>query len=273
MFDSARPATRFDLHVHSTCSDGRFDPHEVLVRAARGGLDVVALTDHDLPTALPPGEHRLEGRTLHVLAGAEVSGQHDGHEYHLLVYFPGEVPEGFRAFCHGQCAERLARYETARRALGIVGLPEPSEAARRGEQALTRHHLARAMIGLGEATSVADAFARHLGHHRAIVPKVSIPFVEAIAIAREHGGVTSWAHPPVEALHAVPTFARAGLQGLEAWRPAVSGADRRRLRRLAREHGLFLTGGSDWHGWGDPDDLGLFGVERRELTEFCAALG
>ncbi|MEO0601169.1 MAG: PHP domain-containing protein [Myxococcota bacterium] len=273
MFDSAPPATRFDLHLHSTRSDGRFAPDEVLRRAARGRLDVIALTDHDLATSLTPGPHEIEGRTLYLLAGAEISAVHEGHEYHLLVYFPGEVPSGFVDFCRSQCAERVRRYEAARSALGVDGLPAPTKAARHGDQALTRHHLARAMVDRGAATSIADAFARHLSHHHGTVPKLTIPFVDAIRLARDHGGVTSWAHPPMEGLGAVPTFAQAGLQGLEAWRPAVSGPDRRRLRRLARQHGMFLTGGSDWHGWGNPDDLGLFGVERRELVDFCAALG
>jgi len=273
MFDDHPPATRFDLHMHSTRSDGRFAPDEVIRRAARGGLDVIAITDHDLPPELPPGPREVEGRTLHVLAAAEVTGVHEGREYHLLVYFPGEVPEGFRAFCREQCRERLERYETVRRSLDVDGLPEPDEAARTGGRALTRHHLARALVARQQATSVADAFARHLSHRHGRVPRFSRSFVDAIRTARAHGGVASWAHPPMEGLDAVPTFAAAGLQGLEGWRPSVSGPDRRRLRRLARKHGLFLTGGSDWHGWGDPDDLGLFSVERRELVEFCRALG
>ncbi|MEN0067938.1 MAG: PHP domain-containing protein [Myxococcota bacterium] len=272
MLGSLGPAARFDLHMHSNRSDGRFEPEEVLRRAARGGLDVIALTDHDLPTALAPGPRQVEGRTLHLVAGAEVSATHEGHEYHLLVYFAGEVPAGFRAFCAEQCKERVDRYEATRTTLSIEGLPAPSAAARQGEQALTRHHLARSMVEQGHATSVADAFARHLSHRHGKVRKMSMPYVEAIRLARDHGGITSWAHPPMEGLRAVPAFAKAGLHALEAWRPPVSGSDRRRLRRLARDHGLFLTGGSDWHGWGDPDHLGLFAVERRELNDFCEAL-
>lgn len=272
MLASARPATRFDLHLHSTRSDGRFAPEEVLRRAAAGGLDVIALTDHDLPTALPPGPREVDGRSLFVIAGAEISAVHEGYEHHLLVYFPDTVPDAFRAFCVRQCQERVERYEAARMVLAHPDLPEATDAARRGEQALTRHHLARAMVQLGEATSVAEAFARHLSHRHGTVAKLSTRYVDAIRIARETGGIPVWAHPPMEALGHLPAFVDAGLRGLEAWRPAVSGGDRRRLRRLARDHGLFLTGGSDWHGWGDPDDLGLFAVERRELDDFCQAL-
>ena len=98
------PSTRFDLHLHSLRSDGRFSPEEVLARCAAGGLDVVAITDHDLTLPVPAGKHTFGGRTVTLLAGAEISGMYEGVEYHLLVYFPGQAPEGFRDFCAAQCA-------------------------------------------------------------------------------------------------------------------------------------------------------------------------
>ena len=114
-----RPGSRFDLHLHTTSSDGKFDPEEVITRCARGGLDVIALTDHDFATAIPAGPRRIAGRDIHVLAGAEISGVHDGTEYHLLVYFPGPLPLSFRAFCRRQCLERAVRYEDNQRSSGL----------------------------------------------------------------------------------------------------------------------------------------------------------
>ncbi len=273
MIATLPPSTRIDLHVHTDRSDGRFGTEEVLKRAARGGLDVVALTDHDLQPDLQPGPHQIEGRTIHVLAGAEVSGVHDGREYHLLVYFPSAVPEGFRDFCRQRCQERATRYTEALRRLELDGLrPAPPE-AQRGDKALTRLHLARAIEQAGHATSRADAFGRYLSASRGMVPTMSTPFTEAIRIGRSFGGLTAWAHPPKPAVDAyLPTFAAAGLQGLEVLRPTVRGQDRRRLRRLARDHDLVLTGGSDWHGWSDPEGLGLFRVEARDVRPFLERL-
>ena len=114
----------FDLHMHSDRSDGRFSPEEVLERAVEGGLQVVALTDHDLIGAVDPGLHRIGTRDLHVLAGAEISGTHDGREFHLLVYFPGEPPAGFVDF------------KELMRLLGDVGvMPQTKE-----EQVKLRRH-------------------------------------------------------------------------------------------------------------------------------------
>lgn len=268
------PATakRFDLHLHSDRSDGELPPEAVLERCAEGGLQVVALTDHDLSTELEPGTWELGGRQLTLIAGCEVSGAHDDHEYHLLVYFPRTIPDAFRAFCVDRVRERAQRYQHAVDSLALPGLPDADADAAQGLRALTRHHLARALVDAGHACDLRDAFRRYADHHHGHVRTLSLPFVDAIRIAREAGGVTSWAHPPLAALEAhLPTFVAAGLQGLEGLRPCMTSADRRRVARFAHQHRLFLTGGSDWHGWHAPDP-GLFSVDRQALAGFLAAL-
>lgn len=263
---------RFDLHLHSRRSDGELDPEELLATCAAGGLDVVALTDHDLASDLPIGRSSIGGRTITLLRGAEVSGVHEGQEQHLLVYFPGEPPASFRAFCEERCRERAERYERAMERLGLPGLTEPDDEARCGQRALTRQHLAQDLVRAGHVRSLGEAFRRYVGDAQGTVPTVSLPFVDAIRIAREAGGVTSWAHPTTLAVRRwLPTFAAAGLQGVETERPSLSAADRRQLRKAARAQGLFVTGGSDWHGFGAPRP-GLFAVDRSELGPFLAAL-
>jgi len=267
MFGSLHPHTRFDLHLHTDRSDGRFAPTEVLERCARGGLEVVALTDHDLGPDLTPGWHDVGDRRLFLLAGAELTGAHEGREYHLLVYFPGQVPAAFHALCTQQCAERRARYTAAVERLDLPGLSPPRA------EAPTRLHLARDLVDAGHAPSVRHAFSRYLSQVHRKVPTMSLSFTDAIRQTRALGGITSWAHPPMGAVeqHA-RTFADAGLHGLEALRPSTGSKDRRRYRRVAAKHGLFLTGGSDWHGWGDPESLGLFRVHAHEITGFVGAL-
>lgn len=271
MIRYARPGARFDLHLHTDRSDGRYPQEEVLERCAAAGLDFVSLTDHDFATRVAPGQHEIGGHTLQVIAGAEISGVHDGREQHLLVYFPGEVPEGFRDFCASQMASRVLRYETALDRLGL-DLSAPDAAARSGDRSLTRLHLARELVERRHAADVRDAFARFLGTTHGNVPAVDTAFVDAIRIARSFGGITSWAHPNLaDVRRHLATFVAAGLQGLEVLRPWLSGSDRRGLRRLAREHDLYLTGGSDWHGWRDAD-LGLFAVRGFEIQGFLDAL-
>ena len=266
-------AVRYDFHLHTNRSDGQFPPEVVLARCAAAGLGVVALTDHDLPQALSPGEHVFEGRTIRLIAAAEVSGMHDGHELHLLVYFRDAVPEGFRQFCADQVRERAERYQAGRENLQKPGIPEVDAEALAGDRALTRHHLARALVAAGHAKDLREAFAKHVGDSTGMVPPFRLTFQEAIATALSHGGLTSWAHPYHEHLDRyLPTFVKWGLQGVEGIRPSSTSRDRRTARTAAKRHGLFVTGGSDWHGWYDAGP-GLFAVERPEIADFLTALG
>ncbi|MCB9673393.1 MAG: hypothetical protein H6734_28275 [Alphaproteobacteria bacterium] len=262
-----------DLHLHTTRSDGKYDPDVVIRRCAAARLDVIALTDHDLTQELEVGERTIDGHRLRLIGAAEISGMHEGREQHLLVYFPGEVPTSFRAFCREQCQERARRYAAAVERLGLEDLELPDQEAVEGHRSVTRMHLARDLVAKGHVIGVRDAFARMLSDRHGLVPPLSLSFEEAIRVARAAGGLTSWAHPPLPLVEAwVAGFAAAGLQGLEAFRPMVSSDERRRYRRLAQRHGLWLTGGSDWHGWGDDGDLGLFRVEARDVGDFLDAL-
>jgi predicted metal-dependent phosphoesterase TrpH len=260
--------------MHTDRSDGRFPVDEVLARCARGGLDVVAITDHDLGPPLEPGPRDIEGRSIHLLGAAEISGMHDGHEHHLLVYFATAIPTAFHAFCAAQCRERAERYERAAARLGLYGLPPVPDDARRGERALTRLHLARALVTAGHAASIRDAFDRYLSERHGIVPPFALTFTDAIRIARSHGGITSWAHPSrQDAERYTAELAAAGLEGMEALRPSLDSEHRRVLRKIAHRHGLWLTGGSDWHGWTDEHQLGLFRVTGHEIAGFVQRLG
>jgi len=272
MIKTLQKRSRFDLHMHTSHSDGKFGPEEVLRKAAKGGLDVIAITDHDLVGATTPGMHEIDGHPLYVIAAAEISGRHEGAEYHLLVYFPGEIPEGFRTFCEDQCRERATRYATAIERMGLEGIAEPESEALEGRRALTRLHLARELVATGHAKHVGDAFGRFLGDRNDNVPKLSLPITKAIEVARAFGGITSWAHPRVASVkHHLSAFLDAGLQGIEGLRPMLTSRDRGFLRRTARRHGLFLTGGSDWHGWID-EDLGLFSLTGTEVGDFMDSL-
>lgn len=271
MSRTLRAHTSFDLHMHSSRSDGRYAPEEVLEQAARGGLEVIALTDHDLVTGLEPRTHTVGRREVRVLCGAEVSGVHDGREFHLLVYFPGDAPACFDDFCRSTVQARAARYEAARQHIGLPDVAPAPTAAHTGELALTRHHLARALVDAGHAHDLGDAFARYTGSQN--VPRLDQPFVTCIREARRCGGLTSWAHPPRAAVERyLPTFVEAGLQGLEGIRPRLKGRDRKFFKKVAKRHGLFLTGGSDWHGWRPSERLGLFQIQRTQIRPFLDAL-
>ena len=263
---------RLDLHMHSTRSDGELSPDEVLATCARRGLSIVALTDHDAPPALTAGMHTVGDRTLRVLEAAEVSGTHEGGELHLLVYFNGPMPSLFRAFLTARSKARAARYEHARLSMGLAGVAPADDDAVAGRRALTRHHLARALVAAGHASSVHHAFASWCGRKHGHVPPEDLTFRQAIEAARAAGGVPVWAHPRhADAELWLSTFKSWGLQGVETNRPSLSGPATAALSRLARQHLLVETGGSDFHGWG-ARPLGSFRYRHAEARDFLDLL-
>ncbi|MEC7946572.1 MAG: hypothetical protein VX265_03330 [Myxococcota bacterium] len=259
--------------MHSTLSDGKLPPDQLLQRCAAGRLDLVALTDHDLAPQLPAGWHTVAGRRIRMLHAAEVSGVWEGRELHLLVYFPGDMPQRFRDFLVSRAQHRAKRYEAARASLGLPGVAPADDAAWRGERAITRHHLSRALVEAGHVGDLPAAFRTYTGSQHGHVPPVDLAWKDAIAEARECGGVTSWAHPRIaDAQSCTKTFKQFGLQAIEAIRPGLGHHGRAVLQRIAHKHGLMVTGGSDWHGWtgGSP---GQFSFPLREARALMRTLG
>lgn len=268
------PTARLDLHLHTSCSDGLLAPREVLGRAVARRLHVLAITDHDLVPALPAGVVRSGGHTLHLIHGAEVSCRHNDTEIHVLVYFPGQMPEEFQAFLRERTRWRASRFDQARARLGAEDAvpPAPPEAWE-GRLALTRHHLARALVKAGVVGSVDQAFKGPLARRHGAVDLVDLTSEDLLSRVRDAGGFSSWAHPPLDVVKAwTPELAALGLHALEAKRPGIGRASRNALVRLALKHKLAITGGSDWHGWvgGNP---GHFSVYLREVRPFAKAVG
>jgi predicted metal-dependent phosphoesterase TrpH len=256
--------------MHSDRSDGRHPADAVLEQAVKGRLDVIALADHDLPNVLTPGVHELKGRSLRVLAAAEVSGSHEGKEFHLLAYFPGSMPESFRDFLRERARSRAERYDTAVRRLPFADVPLSDDDARDGRRSLTRHHLYRALRERGHVRDAREGFALIGG--ATVVPLIDISYLEAIRAARAAGAFTSWAHPSFDdAERHVARFAAEGLRALEGVRPGIDRRTRNGLRGLAERHRLLLTGGSDYHGWHDPP-LGTFAFTGERARSFLEAL-
>ena len=247
---------RADLHVHSNASDGTDAPAEVMHRAARAGLDAVALTDHDTVAGHAEARRSLpDGLTL--VPGMELSCRLDDRSLHLLAYlFDPEHPE---------LAEqtRLIRDDRVLRARAMVrrladlgaAVTWDQVAAIAGTAVVGRPHIARAMAASGVVATPADAFTSDwiADGGRAYVAKYALDPYRAIRLVRAAGGVAVLAHPRsahdlLVSDEQIAALAAAGLAGIEVFHPDQSQAQRAALLGLARDLGLVATGGSDDHG-------------------------
>lgn len=253
---------RIDLHTHSTASDGTDSPAELVAAAAAAGLDAVALTDHDTTSgwpaaveALPPGMRLIRGAEFSCTAPA---GRGGSLSLHLLGYLfdpdspaIGEEQVRLREERRRRLrvmAERMAAdgYPVDPGAL-LADLPPDAPAG--------RPHLARWLVSAGVVGSVDEAFQRFLASGgRYYAGRADTDVHTAVRMVREAGGVPVLAHAfarsrgPVVTEHVIAELAGQGLAGLEVDHPDHTEPDRARLRGLATELDLLVTGSSDYHG-------------------------
>jgi 3',5'-nucleoside bisphosphate phosphatase len=255
--------TFVDLHTHSNASDGTLPPRD-LVRLAKGrGLGALALTDHDTIDGLPKAVAAGVESGIEVIPGVEISARHTQGSMHILGYFLD--------YDNGILAQRLAVLKQARldRNPQIIaklrdrGLPITMEEVERisGGGQVGRPHIARALLERGQVRSIQEAFDIYLGNNGvAYVSKYRFPPQEAIAMIRDARGIAVLAHPFTLGLHTAETLRpllqnlkTLGLAGMECYYPEHS-PDREALYlSLARELGLLITGGSDFHGDNKPE--------------------
>jgi 3',5'-nucleoside bisphosphate phosphatase len=248
----------FDLHTHSTFSDGTLEPEQVVELAATRDLTGIALTDHDTTEGVERARKAAAGTGLEVLLGCELSAEHEGAPVHVLGYGfdPAEpVFAARRAWILEGRVGRARRMVERLRALGAdVHLDRVLELA--GSGSVGRPHVAQALVEAGVVPDVASAFGPEwIGTGgRAYVAKDAVGPEAAVALIRGAGGVAVLAHPSLHAgARAVPepvirAMAATGLDGLEVDHPDQQPAERARLRALAGELGLEATGASDCHG-------------------------
>ncbi|MFC9282977.1 PHP domain-containing protein [Streptomyces collinus] len=267
---------RIDLHCHSTASDGTDTPAELVRNAAAAGLDVVALTDHDTTRGYAEATAALpEGLTL--VTGAELSCRVDGVSLHMLAYlFDPEEP--------ALLAEReLVRDDRVPRAQGMVarlnalGVPVTWEQVERiaAGGSVGRPHVATALVELGVVPTVSDAFTGEwlADGGRAYVEKHETDPFEAIRLVKGAGGVTVFAHPAAAKRgrtvpeSVIAELAAAGLDGIEVDHMDHDADTRTRLRGLAKDLGLLVTGSSDYHGSRKTVALGDFTTDPEVYGE------
>jgi predicted metal-dependent phosphoesterase TrpH len=265
-----RSAGRSDLHLHTTHSDGTYTPAELVELARRSGLMALAVTDHDTLSGVVPAQAAAAALDLEIIAGVEISAEHEGREFHVLGYFLHLDDVPLLAALARLREHRTGRFWDMVERLRRCGVTLDEDALRRqaGAAVLGRRHLAEFLVQARRVGSMREAFARYLHDGgRAVVPKLRLPVVEAIALIRGAGGVAAWAHPSYDCTRErLAALRQLGLQAVEVEYPGCRPGRARQLRSWAGDLGLAVTGGSDCHGPDHPRrTVGVCGVTAPEL--------
>lgn len=239
-----------DLHMHSNASDGLYTPARLVELSAGFGLAAIALTDHDTFSGIDEAVRAGAAHGVEVVPGIELSTYEGDREYHVLGYYVSE-PSRLVGMLENL---RLERFRRMKKMIGLLnelglslGFEEVMAAA--APAAPGRLHLARVMVGKGFTRSIREAFLYYLKRGRpAFVPRASLTPERAVLLLREAGAVSVLAHPGPGGREILPRLISFGLQGIEVFHPDHSMAWRRHYYRRAREAGLLITGGSDFHG-------------------------
>ena len=248
---------RFELHCHSTCSDGTESAEQVAARAAERAVEVFALTDHDTCA----GSH-VEVRGARMLRAVEISCDEPatGRTIHVLAYDRGGAGwfdlerrlGDLRAARRNRMRMMAARL--TQRGIRIDVEPMIAEAEQSG-RTLGRPDLARAMVAHGAVSSLKEAFTRHLYDGGPVdVPHHALTLTDALALGRAANAAMSLAHPHLYDQLGVALLRQHrgdGLHGVEALYAVYDQHERKRWLDVADDLELVCTGGSDWHG---PDD-------------------
>jgi hypothetical protein len=275
---SVGPTGWIDLHLHTTASDGRCTPRELVERAARAGVSVMAATDHDTTAAVAEVRAAAHEHGIQVVNGIEITAVDNQRDIHVLGYFLNPEDEALGSFLLTQRAARVARVEAIGSRLSALGVPiavEPLllQATAENGRSIGRPQVARAMVDAGHVLNVQEAFDGWLAHGRpGFVPREGASSEAVIQVIHGAGGIASLAHPGKLGLdQRLKALAHAGLDAVEVFHPDHDAALVEQYRALARELRLLITGGSDFHGdpahGREPGGVSLPAAEFERLRE------
>jgi predicted metal-dependent phosphoesterase TrpH len=243
-----------DLHIHSTASDGRLTPAEVVRKAAGRGLKFIALADHDSIDGIAPARAEASAFPgLKVIPGVELSTDVAEGEVHILGYFIDYNDAEFNYALSGFKNSRLQRGQKMVAKLEKLGIhidwQRVLEIA--GSSTIGRPHIAQAMLEKGYITSFKQAFDEYLGHDRpAYVARDKMTPQEAVRLIIKAGGLPVLAHPLTlpDPEGMIKELKAGGLVGIEVYYNGYTPEEVSRLLTLADKYKLVVTGGSDYHG-------------------------
>jgi hypothetical protein len=276
-----------DLHTHSTASDGALSPSNLVLHAKKAGIKALALTDHDTVAGVEEAKQACEIHGISFIAGVEIEIEFDPGEFHLLGLGIDCSNDRLLDALSSLSVARNERNERMVDLLRVGGMKIDLEevASHAGTERIGRPHLADALMRGNMVRSRQEAFDRFFGKGRPYyLPKDCLTLKHALELIADAGGLAVVAHPfslfvnKSRLAGLMDDWKELGIRGIEAYHPTAKLGQCRQLEALARERGLIVTAGSDFHNKEKP----LCGIGRTAggipvadsfYTELSSSLG
>jgi hypothetical protein len=250
-----------DLHTHSIYSDGTSTPEELVGLAVSNGLKGLSLTDHDTVEGVEEVKRLGEQAGLVVVSGVEISTTLRQYTLHILGYGIDHSDQALHRWLQPLQEGRKKRNDIILHKLQELGVEITAEEVQEisccGQTG--RPHIARLLMAKGVVDSFDGAFRQYLGRDRpAWESRFSYSAAETIDMIHQAGGLAVLAHPAQldPEMRVQPLLIRElvlrGLDGLEIHYPTHTRKTKKKLKALAHEQNLLVTGGSDFHGMTRP---------------------
>jgi predicted metal-dependent phosphoesterase TrpH len=251
-----------DFHSHSTASDGKLTPTQLIDLAASRGVKILALTDHDSTEGIAEARGAAaKHEDFFLIPGVELSTDIEGDEVHMLGYFTYETLENPEL--QAELARfRAGRFERGRQMvekLNALGKPIRWERVLEiaGDASVGRPHVAQALVEAGHVATIPEAFDLYIGRNGpAYAEREKMTPLQAIQTLHKYGAPAVFAHPSFTKSfdEVIPELVDAGLAGMEVYYKDYDQETVNALAAKAAKYGLLPLGGSDYHALNNPGE-------------------
>ena len=275
MTDSAS-SKYVDLHVHTTCSDGTLTPEEVVEKAYKENIGVVAITDHDNVSGIFRAKEAAKKYGINVISGIECSTECKTGTLHILGYYIDPNNENINNFikeCQKNRIERINKIINKLENLGFdITFDEVKKVSNNGS--IGRPHIARVMFEKGYISSVKECFEKYIGRGMpAYVPKINPSLEEVLYAIKSSGGIAILAHPLQmkcgtieDTIREVERLVKLGIEGVESIYPAHDMSENTIFSTFTKTKNIYITCGSDFHGENKTIQLGNCYYNEKKIS-------
>ncbi len=258
---------KIDLHIHTTASDGRFSPAEIVHKAVEQGLTVIAIADHDTVDGIAPALRAAKAFPwLRVIPAVEISTDIPHGEVHILGYFIDYTDHNLQVTLERMRNSRRERARQMITKLGDLGMHIDWERVQEiaGSGSIGRPHIAQALLEKGYIDTFNEAFTKYISRDGpAYAEREKMTPQEAVELVLQTKGLPVLAHPftipDLEMM--IIELKAAGLVGIEAYYNGFNIDEINELVGLADRHNLIASGGSDYHGLDDDNETAIGGID------------